>query len=123
MRLMDSGNLEEARHKLQAWKERAPLDARPHFLLARVYRLQGQWQKARACYERALYLCPSLSVAHLEYGNLLRTLGDARGAQRAYRRALKAAQSDRESARFGFPPALVRRLAARALLHLEKWLH
>lgn len=115
IRLLDIGEWEKAEAQLSDWRAQAPLDARPHFLLARLYRMQGRWEEARVCYERALYLRPSFAIAHLEYGNLLRALGDMRGAQRAYRRALRAAQNDTDSHRFGFPPALVVRLADRAL--------
>ncbi len=113
--LIDSGRWEEAEQHLRAWQEQDPLAFEPYFLLARLYRMQEEWHRARECYERALYLCPSLAVGHLEYGNLLRLLGDTRAAHSAYRHALQAAARDRESQRFGFSPPLVRRLAERAL--------
>lgn len=119
VKLMDAGQWEEAESRLLAWRARSPLDVRPHFLLARLYRIQGRWQEARRCYEQALYLQPSLAVAHLEYGNLLRMLGDVRGARRAYRRALHAVQTGSKWPQFGLPEALVRRLAARALKEMR----
>ncbi len=106
---------QEAEKALLAWQEESPLAFEPYFFLARLHRMRNDLQKARKYYEQALYLCPSLSVGHLEYGNLLKLLGDLKGAYRAYRRAAQAASTDRYSQRYGFSPKLAARMAKRAI--------
>ncbi len=113
--LLNTRRWDEAERRLRDWAAHAPLDVRPYVWLARLYRMRQDWQKARRFYEHALYLQPSLAVAHLEYGHVLRTLGETEAARRAYERALRAAGRDTASRQFGFSPNLIRRLAQRAL--------
>ncbi len=115
VKLIRNHRWQEVEKALLARQQEEPLAFEPYFLLARLYRMQNNLQKARKYYERALYLCPSLSVAHLEYGNLLKLLGDVKGAYQAYRRATQAARGDFYSHRYGFPPRLAARMAQRAL--------
>jgi chemotaxis protein methyltransferase CheR len=66
---------------------RLPLDAHLHYLRATLLVALDRDDEAERESERALYLDPTLAVAHFLRGTILRTRGAGRDAQRAFRNA------------------------------------
>jgi chemotaxis protein methyltransferase CheR len=75
----------EAEVMAQAALRRHPLDARLHYLQATLLLALDRDQDAESAALRALYLDPSLAVAHFLLGTILRKRGARPLAQRAFR--------------------------------------
>jgi tetratricopeptide (TPR) repeat protein len=60
----------------------------PLWCIANVYETQELWKQAGALYERALEIEPDDSVAHMNYGRMLKRKGDKTGAETHLRTAL-----------------------------------
>jgi len=71
----------------QAALRRHPLDARLHYLRATLLLALDQGEEAEDAAERALYLEPTLAVAHFLLGTILRRRGERPGALRSFRNA------------------------------------
>jgi chemotaxis protein methyltransferase CheR len=76
---------EEAERVAQAALRRHPLDAPLHYLRATLLLALDRDQEAEDEARRALYLDPSLAVAHFLLGTILRKRGARPGALRAFR--------------------------------------
>jgi chemotaxis protein methyltransferase CheR len=88
----------EASVMAQAELRRHPLDAQLHYLHATLLLALDREEEAEHEAQRALYLEPSLAVAHFLLGTILRKRGARRGALRAFRnvRDLCAARPSNE---------------------------
>ncbi len=75
----------EAEHIAQAALRRHPLDAHLHYLRAALLLALDRDEEAEHETQRALYLDPSLAVAHFLLGTILRKRGARPGALRAFR--------------------------------------
>ena len=62
--------------------------ALPLCCLANVYENQELWEKAEALYEQALTIEPDDSVAHMNFGRMLKRKGDKPNAEAHLRTAL-----------------------------------
>jgi tetratricopeptide (TPR) repeat protein len=60
----------------------------PLWCIANVYETQELWEQAGALYERALEIEPDDSVAHMNYGRMLKRQGDRTGSETHLRTAL-----------------------------------
>jgi chemotaxis protein methyltransferase CheR len=76
---------EKAERIAEAALRRHPLDARLHYLRAALLLALDRDQDAEQEAQRALYLEPSLAVAHFLLGTILRRRGARPGALRAFR--------------------------------------
>jgi chemotaxis protein methyltransferase CheR len=83
----DSAPLSVVEPECRAALLRHPLCAELHYLHALMFLDLGQKKPASAALRRAIYLDPSLAIAHFTLGSVLAGLRDASGAERAYRNA------------------------------------
>ena len=100
-RVMEQANAKgalEAERIAQAALRRHPLDAQLHYLRAALLLALDRDEEAEHEARRALYLDPSLAVAHFLLGTILRKRGARPGALRAFRnvRDLCAARASDE---------------------------
>jgi tetratricopeptide (TPR) repeat protein len=65
-----------------------PDTALPVYCIANVYENQELWEQAETLYERALMIDPDNSVAHMNYGRMLKRKGDKTRAEAHLRTAL-----------------------------------
>jgi tetratricopeptide (TPR) repeat protein len=89
--LLKQGKLEEAASQYQAFLQLVPSDSMAHQDLAVALEALRRPVEAEAHYQTALECDPGNVEARLNYGQFLMTRGDARGAMRQYREALKTA--------------------------------
>jgi chemotaxis protein methyltransferase CheR len=73
--------------------ERHPLYSGLYYLLAHIRLLEGDQFEAMSLLRKAIYLSPSLAVAHFMLGSLLKHSGDAAGARRHLRNAMVLAEA------------------------------
>lgn len=83
----DSAPLTVVEPECRAALLRHPLCAELYYLHALMLLDLGQKKPASAALRRAIYLDPSLAIAHFTLGSVLAGLRDANGAKRAYRNA------------------------------------
>lgn len=86
--LADGGQPQAALAALGQAIDRFPLDTGLHYLAAVLQIDLGRLDDAAASLRRVLYLDSTLAVAHLTLGTVLRRLGAADDARRAFRNAL-----------------------------------
>jgi chemotaxis protein methyltransferase CheR len=87
MRHANAKGAEQAERIAQAALRRHPLDAHLHYLRATLLLALDRGEEAEHEAGRALYLDPSLAVAHFLLGTILRKQGARPGALRAFRNA------------------------------------
>ena len=85
MRHANAKGAEKAERIAQAALRRHPLDAQLHYLRATLLLALDRGEEAEHEARRALYLDPSLAVAHFLLGTILRKRGARPGALRAFR--------------------------------------
>jgi len=85
MRHANAKGAEKAERIAQAALRRHPLDAQLHYLRATLLLALDRGEEAEHQARRALYLDPSLAVAHFLLGTILRKRGARPGALRAFR--------------------------------------
>ena len=85
MRHANTKGAEKAERIAQAALRRHPLDAQLHYLRATLLLALDRGEEAEHEARRALYLDPSLAVAHFLLGTILRKRGARPGALRAFR--------------------------------------
>jgi tetratricopeptide (TPR) repeat protein len=86
--LRAAGDAERARTAGEAMLERFPEDARAHYLLGLIRRDRNDPHGSLRHLDRAVALAPGWPDAHLAHGNVRWLLGDSRGAEESYRRAM-----------------------------------
>lgn len=91
--------------------ERAPLSAEARLFQGIYLFDRSRTEAARISLARSIYLDPDLSLAHFMHGKCLERLGDAPGARRSYRNAMRAAERG-ERALVSFYPDLPRESGA-----------
>jgi len=74
--------------EFQKAAELHPDTALPVYCVANVFENQELWEQAEALYERALMMEPDDSVAHMNYGRMLKSKGDKPRAEAHLRIAL-----------------------------------
>src|SRR2546423_408956 len=72
---IEQGRADEIEQPLLAYAIAHPADSKALFLLGQVRRLQGRFAEAKALYQRALTLDPSLIQAKINLGHTLYELG------------------------------------------------
>jgi chemotaxis protein methyltransferase CheR len=87
--LANEGRLQAALERCDQWLAEEKLHAPAHYLRAVVLQEMGEREQARRSLLRALYLEPTLAVAHFALGNLARDAGREQEAARSFRNALE----------------------------------
>lgn len=87
--MANQGKLADALTWCDRWVAAHKLDPAAHYLRAIVLLEQGEITPARASLQRALYLDHDFVLAHFALGNLARSLGSARAADRHFDHALR----------------------------------
>ena len=70
-----------------------PLETAPYFLLAQLARIKGDFNQAKECLNKAIYLDPNFVAAYLELAALCERTEDMPRAQTLRRAALSIARS------------------------------
>lgn len=86
---IQSGRLESARELLETLCAHSPDDAEAQALLGVVLTMAQRYEDAVVRFRNALTLQPAAVSVHNNLGNVLKTLGDAAGAEACYRAALQ----------------------------------
>jgi chemotaxis protein methyltransferase CheR len=86
----DGGRLDAAQHDCALVLALAPLDARPHYLLAQLAQQRGDLPQALLELNKVIYLDPACIAAYLELGALHAQAGDGARARRMYQTARAA---------------------------------
>jgi tetratricopeptide (TPR) repeat protein len=76
------------------WIAREPLNARPYYHLAELYRIQSKQSEALALLLEAIRLDPGLAPAHIALAQIYAVQGDYRAAWRHARLAGQFGDSD-----------------------------
>ncbi len=85
-RLADSGRLEAAMEKTEAWLQMHGPSARAYYLLGLAKDAAGQMEEASAFYRKALYLEPDHSEALAHLALIARNTGDTKAARQLQER-------------------------------------
>ncbi|HYM17419.1 MAG TPA: tetratricopeptide repeat protein [Micropepsaceae bacterium] len=83
-----AGNHETAAALLRRYLDAVPLDASANHLLARIYHQQGKLVQSREHLAKACSTSGASPEMFINYGGVLKALGDSAGAMAAYKRAL-----------------------------------
>jgi len=86
--LADRGDYDMAERACRQVLAVAPLDAQPHFLLAQLAQLRGDFEQAGGLLDKTLYLDPRSVAAHLELAALCERADNLPRAQTLRRAAL-----------------------------------
>ncbi len=87
--LANNGQLQEARQLAEQYVTRNNLDAYGHYLLGTIYFELEELEKARECFEKALYLKPDFVMAHFNLANIFSIARKVKESQRFYKNVLK----------------------------------
>ncbi len=87
--LANNGQLQEACQLAERYVARNNLDAYGHYLLGTIYFELGELEKARKCFEKALYLKPDFIMAHFNLANIFSVAQKVKESQRFYKNVLK----------------------------------
>ncbi|HEX7952857.1 MAG TPA: CheR family methyltransferase [Burkholderiales bacterium] len=87
--LANQGNLAPAREWCERWIAVAKMDAAARYLRGIILLEQGDGDEAHAALQRALYLDHDFVLAHVALGNLARSRGKARAADKHFANALQ----------------------------------
>ncbi|ANE51315.1 tetratricopeptide repeat protein [Flavisolibacter tropicus] len=83
----DPKDLKQAETHAQHAVSLAPTSASPNILLGDVYRAQSQWDKAAACYSKAIQLDPKMPTAYIKRGHVNNFAGKYDEARKDYKLA------------------------------------